>query len=478
MNLKIQEAEGTASLPEKKQTFSIKYALDACIVLLMCGLLYYGASWQYFKIYTDAAKYQCYAVAFWQGLPALQTFPVHQCDHILHPDPTIRITNNAVLAEKMQRYGFPEPLARFVAEQSPSAPLHALPREYPMLNLVPFSLALLAPFKWFQVAFALEMAVLAAGIYVALLRFRSRAAAIACATYLVTGCWGTALGRFDLIPAALTLFALLLAVRKRWNWAFTMLALGTLFKFYPAILIPPFLLAQQLEMHGERWYSWRRWQPSVIFVALCTVVMGISALLSVGGTIDPLRYFGNRPVQVESFAASLMWLTSLVTQHPLTYAKTFGSLNIFDAPGNGTGLYTSAVSLLGNVLLVLGLLYTFWLQWRRKIDLGTASLLTLLVVIFTGKVFSPQYLIWIAPFVAYVGEANLKWLLSWNTLGLLTTWIYPYIYNMSKELAKVPYLPLFFPVTTVRNFLLLGFILALIFYCSRRKRLTEEATQT
>jgi len=119
------------------------------------------------------------------------------------------------------------------------------------------------------------------------------------------------------------------------------------------------------------------------------------------------------------------------------------------------------------VLLATGLLYTYWLQWRSKIDLATSSLLTLLIIMLTGKVFSPQYLIWVIPLLAYVGESDLRWLISWVAIGLLTTWIYPYIYLMS-PLIRVAYVPLFYPVSTIRNFLLLGFILALLIYCSRR----------
>ncbi len=467
MDVKTQETDNTTSQPKPIRKRSITLLLDAAIVLVMCGLLYYGASWQIFKIYTDAAKYQCYAVAFLQGVPALHSFPEHQCDNILHPDPTIPIINNVALAEKMQHMGIPQPLVQFVAAQSPDTPFHALPREYPFLNLLPFSLALLAPFYWYQVAFAVVMALVAAIIYGVLARFRSRGAAIAFALYLVTGCWGTALGRFDLLPSALTLIAIVCATRKRWNWAFLWLALGTMVKFYPAILLPPFLLAQQMELHktGMKWINWRRWQPLGLFAVVCVVIMGVSLLLSVGSTIDQIRYFGDRPVQVESFSASLIWIISVLTHHPLVYGKTFGSLNILNVPS-----LASKVSLLGTLLLGGGLLYTYWLQWRGKIQLATTALLTLLIVMVTGKVFSPQYLIWVAPLVAYVGRADLKWLISWSAVGLLTTWIYPNIYIMTPRLSDVPLLPVFFPVTTVRNFLLFGFILALLIYYTRTKR--------
>src|SRR5215472_12275583 len=76
------QVQGPSSVEEdpllhKKARFSL---IDAVVVLLMCGLMYGGASWQMFHTNTDAARYQCYAVAFSQGLPALNTLPQGQCN--------------------------------------------------------------------------------------------------------------------------------------------------------------------------------------------------------------------------------------------------------------------------------------------------------------------------------------------------------------------------------------------------------------
>jgi hypothetical protein len=443
----------------KRKNSFLRYVPDIIVLLITCGLLYYGASWQIFRVYTDAAKYQCYAVAFWQGLSALHALPDNQCTFILHP--SIAYISNASVVRHMQLLGMPAGLIQFVAAQPLGQPLHALPHEYPLLTIIPFSSGLVVAAHWYQVAFAVWMVLLAAGIYIVLLRFRSRKAALACALYLLVGGWATVAGRFDVIPALLTLAALLCAVRARWHWAFALLALATLYKFYPAILLLPFFIAQQMELHG-RWYAPRRWTPLGLFVLLCAVITGVSFLLSVEGTLGPFTYFSNRPIQVESFSASLVWLSSLIFHQPLRFVFTYGSLNVLSS--------TAAIfSLLSTTLFVACLAYTCWLQWRGKIDLATASLLALLIMMLTGKVFSPQYLIWVAPFVAYVGEADRRWLVIWTLIGLLTTLIYPYIYNMSQSLLRVPFVPWFFPAITARNILLLLFVVCLLWYCSRRK---------
>ena len=128
---------------------------------------------------------------------------------------------------------------------------------------------------------------------------------------------------------------------------------------------------------------------------------------------------------------------------------------------------TPQVSLWSSLCLVAGLLYTFWLQWRGKLDIYTASLLTVLIIIITGKVFSPQYLIWLAPLVAFVGQANWKWLMTWGVIGLLTTWVYPNMYN-SVPLKDVPLLPAFYPVVFVRDLLIFGFIIVLFYQAIRK----------
>lgn len=431
--------------------------IDIAVIVLMAGLLLYGASWQIFKVHTDVSKYECYAVNFWYGKAALSRFPYQQCDFITHP--SISFVTTAHIVEFMERNHFPAPLVSYVAAQDSARPFHALPHEYPLLTLIPFTLALIAVPHWYQVVFALLMALVAAAIYFMLLRYRTRGAAIAFAFYLVVGGWGTAEGRFDLIPSALTLLAVVYAVRMRWNWAFTWLALATVIKLYPLPLLMPFLLAQQMASR-ERWNSWKRLQPMGVFVAVCAIVVLASLLLSIEGTIGPLSYFENRPFQIESTATSLFWLAHFLG-YSLKPVFTYGSLNALSP-------LSSVVSLLMNVFLLAGLAYTYWLQWRGKLDIAASTLLTLLIVMLTGKVFSPQYLIWVAPLVAYIGLSNYKWVLSWSVLSFFTSVIYPYLYTHSSSLITVPNNPLFYPIAALRNFLLLGFVLSLLWYYSRR----------
>jgi len=423
---------------------------DICIFFLLASLLFFGTF--VYNPSGDPVLYQCYAVGFWHGLSGLHKLGLsRQCAYMVHSYQDLTATSLYEILHTMQQWSLPTALVQFVAAQSSEMPYHVLPREYPLLAILPFSLGLLTQLNVYGVAFALWMLLFAGWIYLVLLRWRSRQAALAYSLYLVLAGWMTAAGRFDIIPAALTLFAVICAGQKHWQRAFVLLALATLLKVYPAILLVPFVLALQRETQGK-WYAWRRWLPMGVFVGICVLVIGVSLLLSVVGTLAPLGYFLARPVEIESLPASIFWIASLLWKTPLEYVNSFGSSNIISP------LY-SHVNLVMNVLLAMGLLSTWLLQWRERIDLAMSCLLTLLVVLMTGKVFSTQYILWVIPLVAYVGQGNRWWLLcwtliafvsSWTLIMLLTHWIYPHIIILLAT-------PLF---STIRNFLLLGFILS------------------
>jgi hypothetical protein len=430
----------------------LSYLLDVCVLVAMGVFLFWGVSSQFWNRYNDATRYQCYAIAFWQGEAGLHALglnanPTSQCAFLAN-------SSTSTLVQKMQDRHFPAFLIKLVASQLTSGSLHLLPPEYPALTLVAFSLPLVAPPQWYQVVFALSMLVIAACIYLLLKRYRSTGAAIAFAIYLVLGSWAIALGRFDLIPAALILGAVLLGVKSRWKWAFTLLALATLLKLFPIILILPFLIAQQMQSK-EKWYAWSRWSAVVLYAAICVVVTAISLTLNVADTLYPINYFLNRPIQVESFPATILWLGDKAG-YAVQWVFTYQSLNFLS-------ILSHKVSLVSTFFLGVGILFTCWLQWRGKIDLPMASLLTLLIVMVMGKVFSPQYLIWVAPLVAYLGQARWKWLISWCSISILTLIIFPFMY------VDIAHIQTYYPVILVRDWLMLALVCVLLYYAARKQ---------
>ena len=436
----------------------LSFLLDAFVLLAMGGLLFWGVSTQFWNHYNDATRYQCYAVAFWQGEAGLHALGLDantksQCAFLAN-------SSSDTLVQKMQERHFPTFLIKMVVAQSTSGPLHILPPEYPALTLVAFSLPLLAPAQWYQIGFAFSMLIIAVIIYLLLRLYRSTGAAIAFAFYLVLGSWATALGRFDLVPAVLILGAVLLGVRIRWKWAFALLALATLLKLFPIILVVPFLIAQQMQSK-DKWLTWSRWSAFGLFVGICVVVTAVSLFLNVANTLFPINYFLNRPFQIESIPSTFLWLGGRAGR-TVQWVFTYQSLN-FLSP------FSHVVSLLSVLLQVVGLVFTCWLQWRRKIDLPMACLITLLIIMVTGKVFSPQYLIWVTPLVAYVGQAHWRWLVSWVSVSLLTLIIFPFMY------VNIVYIQTYYPVILLRDWLILAIVCVVLYYAVRKPASSNEA---
>ena len=125
-----------------------------------------------------------------------------------------------------------------------------LPTEYPPLSMLPFSLTLLGPAAWYPDVFAFWMGVIAVLGYLAFRRLASPPQANAYALYVVAAGVATLLFRFDLVPALITVGAVWLMQRGRFSAVYPLLAVATLMKLFPLLLLPVAVIAH--------WHSHRR----------------------------------------------------------------------------------------------------------------------------------------------------------------------------------------------------------------------------
>jgi len=93
----------------------------------------------------------------------------------------------------------------------------------------------------------------------------------------------------------------------------------------------------------------------------------------------------------------------------------------------------------------------------------------LLILLVTGKVLSPQYLIWVAPLVAYVGQGNWKWLVSWASVSILTLMIFPFMY------VNIVYIKTYYPVILVRDWLILAMVYVLLYNAVSKRVVRKES---
>jgi hypothetical protein len=207
---------------------------------------------------------------------------------------------------------------------------------------------------------------------------------------------------FDALPIAIALGGLLALSSDRYALGFALLGAGTMTKLFPGLLAV--IAVVWLVGRGD-WRSALR--GGAIFTA---VVVAISLPLAGAGYVDSFRFHLDRPVQIESSPASVLFALggSDVTGTNLRPDR-------FKSNGLDGG-HADAVERVFQFVLVLALWSIGWLAARRPdarhmVLCGFAALLAFVTL---GKVFSPQYVIWLAPLAA------LAWVWGQRAVALLT----------------------------------------------------------
>ncbi len=198
------------------------------------------------------------------------------------------------------------------------------------------------------------------------------------------------LTRFDLWPAALTVAALVALVWRRDRLGFGVLGLAIAAKLYPLVLVPLALS-----------YVWRRRGRREALVCLgvlgAVVVLVFLPFLVLGpdGVAYSFRRQLTRPLQIESLGSAFFLVAHQLVGLDIEMRSGHGSQNL-DGAGPAVAAALSSV-------VQLAVLAWIWL--RRP---GTAqelvrwSAAALVTFVALGKVFSPQFLIWLAPVVPLV----------------------------------------------------------------------------
>jgi hypothetical protein len=194
----------------------------------------------------------------------------------------------------------------------------------------------------------------------------------------------------DLLPAALAMIGLALVVRGSPVAGLAVLGLGTMAKLWPAVIA----------LVALAWLAGRGDRRAAVRGALAfgTVVLLIGVPFAVvGGFPEKLvRFHLERPVQIESTAASVLELTggSYVTGHPVRPDR-------FKSNGldGGAADVVGALSALALLAAVAGFA---WLAARRPREpsLVLAAFGAALAFVAFGKVLSPQYFCWLLPLAA------------------------------------------------------------------------------
>ncbi len=280
--------------------------------------------------------------------------------------------------------------------------------EYPPLAAIPLWLAGLPGRD--EATYAASFAVLMAASAVVGQQLAGRLAGDRCAGLTVA--WLLALSpvvigasvrtHFDALPIAVALGGLLALARDRPGLGFTLLGLGTMTKLFPGLLAVVAIV--WLVGRGERRAALR---GAAIFAA---VVVLVSLPLSGAGYVDSFTFHLDRPVQIESTPATILFALgdSQVTGTNLRPDR-------FKSNGLDGG-QAKLVAALFAAALAIALVAIAALAARRRDarQLVLTGFAALLAFVALGKVFSPQYVIWLAPFAA------LAWVWGARAVAALT----------------------------------------------------------
>jgi hypothetical protein len=364
-------------------TLWVALALAAAIVLI-CVTYSLGG-------YTlDVYEYQCYAVAFWHGAGGLAALPAGQCELV----------------------------SEIIGHPLAAAPFHTIPVEYGALTLVALLPPLLAPTAWYPWVFGGEMILAIGATTWICAAMRGERAGHAYLLWLLAGAATLAGTRFDALPALLTVLALACAYRRWMVRAALLLAAATLMKWYPLALLAPLLIAE-VRASGPRLRTLR------VPAALAGVVgagLALTWLANPGDAWRPLRFLLARGLELESLPASAMWIAHALWGAPATLAY---EANVQTLTAPNVALVETVATALGLALAAAAL----WWQWRGRLTLGQAFAIMLLALLIGTKVFSPQYLLWVAPLLALeaapLSLVGALWLLT----SVLTALAFPAAYE-------------------------------------------------
>ena len=189
-----------------------------------------------------------------------------------------------------------------------------------------------------------------------------------------------ALSRFDLVPAAVVLAAVLARERGRSAaWA-AFLSAGAAVKAFPLALLPALLRSER--------------DPLRVALAAAVPLLAAAALVlwlgdSFGSAID---YHTDRGLQVESVAATPLEIAAI---NDIGSVAEYGS-GSFNYVAGGAGI-ARAIAI---GLLISGYALVLWAGWRSRAPYLQWATALLAVIVVLSPVLSPQFLFWLLPLSA------------------------------------------------------------------------------
>ncbi len=235
--------------------------------------------------------------------------------------------------------------------------------------------------------------------------------------------------RFDVLPALLSVIALALLLERRPFASGIALGLSVAAKLYA---LPLFAVLAVVALRD----GGRRGAARLLAGGAIVIAIAMLPILLLGGpkAFSFISYQSNRGLQLESVPAGIVELASaLVGQRP-TVGVAFGSWELF-SPWSAPILHILPLVMYIAVGAVTAAAAVYLYSWRRgsRLPVETiagACVAVLVAAIVTDKVLSPQYLVWLVPFVPFARPVT-RWIAA--GAAALTVAIYPVFYLLLRQ---------------------------------------------
>ena len=240
--------------------------------------------------------------------------------------------------------------------------------------------------------------------------------------------------RYDIFPAVLTLASFYLFATKRYAWAGIILAVATLTKLYPAVVFPLYFLYLA---YNRQWRD--ALSTTIGFFGAGVLIVAVVWLIEPQMITNFMSYHTDRPLQIESVPSSIVYLLSMLGLADVEIQSffdpgSFGSDNLI-------GPLPDAVAEIMMPLMIILILAVYalyaWARGRTSDEdlrlLGFAVVAVLMLFMVANKVFSSQYLVWIAAPVAFLvasGSGRTERRMFWLTVLTLVLTQLNFAYNI------------------------------------------------
>ncbi|MGA9925411.1 MAG: hypothetical protein WBQ29_18600 [Isosphaeraceae bacterium] len=199
------------------------------------------------------------------------------------------------------------------------------------------------------------------------------------------------IGRFELAPMVLAFAAAQWWFSGRAILGGITAGLGTLMKIFPGVVAAPALVWEASRLGTTRARGMK--------ALLATLAAGVACWFLLGGrrVLESLGYHAGRGLEIESLFGGALFLAGTISRSKTPWVFDHNAYHLSSEWGARLAFLTFPVQ-------ATALLVVMWAFRRSGMAEGVRfSAAAVLAFIVFGKVLSPQYLIWLFPFVAVLG---------------------------------------------------------------------------